>query len=269
MNKTDRFLIIGHRGAAAYAHENTIASLEEAISRHADMVEFDVRGTADGILVLHHDRTIKTEIGRRPVSKLSFNQLQEAARLNGFAVAKFADIVKRFGPTIPVNIEIKVRGFAPEIVSILEKYRPAYPPVISSFFPWVLGRVKTLNGTLATGLIVGREQAHRFGFLGRPMLKLLAQNIGISSLHLQDSIIDSRKVKSAHDLGMRLFAWTVDDEQRMRALIGLGVDGIITNRPDLLYGVCVQMSSEKTPLIRKARDEEGKFVYAGSRGEST
>jgi len=263
MEKPTGFFNIGHRGAAAYAHENTISSLEEAISRQADMVEFDVRGTADGVLVLFHDRTIKTELGRRPVSKLSYDQLQIAARQNGFAIAEFADIIRRFGPRIPMNIEIKVRGFVPEIVAVLEKYQPAYPPVLSSFFPWVLARIKALNRTLDTGLIIGKDQVHRFGFLKRPVLKLLAQNIGTGSLHLQDSIIDSRITKSVHDLGMRLLAWTVDHEDRMRALIGLGVDGIITNRPDLLYGVCAKMASEKIPIIRKARDGVGKFVYTG------
>ncbi len=261
MGKSIRFLNIGHRGAAAYARENTIASFEEAISRNADMIEYDVRRTADGVLVVYHDRTIRTGWGRGPISKLSFEQVQEAARTFGFSVNKFADVMKRFGAKIPMNIEIKARGFESEVLTTLEKAPPAFPPVVSSFLPWVVGQLKDLHKDLATGLIIGREQTYKFGFLSRPILKTLTQGLGINSLHLQESIIDSRTVKKAHDLGLKIYAWTVDDEFKMRELIELRVDGIITNRPDALHTVCRELAAEKQPAIRRVSGGMGKYAF--------
>jgi glycerophosphoryl diester phosphodiesterase len=261
MEKTARFLNIGHRGAAAYAKENTIASFEEAIIRHADMIEFDVRRTSDGVLVVFHDRTIKTAWGRSPVSRLTFQSVQEAARVYGFTVARFIDVVKRFGDRISMNIEIKARGFEHEVVEILTKHPIAFQPVLSSFFPWVVGRVNALESSINTGLIIGKEQTYRFGFLGKPVIKPLAHNLGIASMHLQESIIDSRIPNRIHDLGLKIYAWTVDDEDRMRELVGLGVDGIITNRPDVLNAVCLELAVGKKSVFRKVSSGVGRFAY--------
>jgi len=258
---TGRVLNIGHRGAAAYAHENTIPSLEEAISRHADMAEFDVRRTADGALILFHDRGIQTPKGRKPVSKLSFDIIQKAAKANGYSVPRFVDVLRQFGSKIAMNIEIKARGFESEIIALLKQYPPSFPPIISSFYPWVVWKLKVSGKPFSTGLIIGREQTYRFAFLTRPILRPLAQKMGIGSIHLQESIVNSRLVKIAHDAGLRLHVWTVDEENRMRELLNLGVDGIITNTPDRLHAVCLEMSGEKKPMLRKVAGEVGKFEY--------
>jgi glycerophosphoryl diester phosphodiesterase len=261
-----KFINIGHRGAAAYARENTKRSFEEAIARQADMIEYDVRRTADGTLVLFHDRTIRTPWGRRPVSKLNFDDMLESARIFGVDVARFEDIVKSFGSRIPMNVEIKARGFEEAVVEVLRRHPPKYLPTISSFFPWVVGRIKELNGNLATGLIIGKEQAYKFSFLNKLVLKRIAQNIGLKSMHLQESIVNARVIKRLNELGLKIFVWTVDDEDRMRELIELGVDGIITNKPDILYRLCLEMSGGPRPLMRKIASDFGRFAYVESAG---
>jgi glycerophosphoryl diester phosphodiesterase len=259
MEKKANFLNIGHRGAAAYARENTMESIEKAISLKADMVEIDIRRTADGKLVLFHDRTIKTEWGRRPVSVLSLGDLNRSARSEGYEIPTLAEVIHTF--KIPFDIEIKARGFEAELAKLLRKGRVPNGTIVSSFFPWVVSRIKRLDADINTGLIVGQDRLYRMGLSNRPLLKRIVANLVISSMHLQDSIVNARNCDRYSKLGLRVYAWTVDDERRMRELIALGVDGIITIKQDLLYDVCHSMTGSGRPALKKTTRHVPGFTY--------
>jgi glycerophosphoryl diester phosphodiesterase len=257
------FYNIGHRGAAAYQPENTVASLEEAIIRRADMIEFDIRRTADGLIVLFHNRDIKSRSGqRRAISKMNFAELAEIAAADGYELAKFEDVLERFGPRIPLDIEIKVSGFEADVVRLLGIHPPAYKPTLSSFYPWVVGRLKRFDKSLSTALILGRQRVHRFKILARPAIRRLITTLGISSIHLQDTIVSPAMVDNLAGSGVTVFVWTVDDPAEMRRFLRMGVDGIITNKPDLLYQVCLEMADAREPILKKITDNIGRFAYA-------
>jgi glycerophosphoryl diester phosphodiesterase len=261
MNRSNRFLNIGHRGAAALARENTVASFRKAIACGADAIEFDVRKTIDGVLVLFHDRTITTEKGRRPVSTLTFDELTGAAALWSYTIPTLEEILRGFGDRIPMFIEIKARGFEVEVVSALKKFKPAFPPMISSFLPWIVGRIKALDENLDTGLIFGRERTYRLGLFTRPVLRRMIKSLAINSIHLEESQVNPRLVGRLVDNGLKIFVWTVDNEDSMRKLIYNRVNGIITNKPDLLRTVCSEMADSEEPILRKTAGEPGRFTY--------
>lgn len=257
-----KFYNVGHRGASAYAHENTLVSLEEAIARHADMVEFDLRQTADGIIVLYHDRGIQGTDGEiSQISQISFDELFNRAKSQNFEIAKFEDVLKSFGPRIPLNIEVKIGGFEKEIIRLLRTYPPAFEPTLSSFLPWVVIRLKKL-GNFKTALIIGEGRIHKLNILERRIARGLARYLGISSIHLQDCITSQAALTNLVQAGLSVFIWTVDDPDQMRRFLKMGVDGIITNKPDLLYEVCLEMAGSNEPILKKVDNNSGRFVYA-------
>ena len=258
-----KFVNVGHRGAAAYSHENTLASLEEGILRHADMLEFDVRKTADGILVLYHNWTVKTISGnRKSISKIAYPELREAALSRGFQLATFEEVLRSFGLRIPLNIEIKADGYEADVIKMMLKYPLAYNPTLSSFFPWVIRRIKIFNSDIRTALILGQERIIRLNVMARPVIDRLVTTLGIDAIHLQEAIATASVIDKLSRLGVTVFVWTVDDPDRIRKLLRIGVDGIITNRSDVLYDICLEMANAREPILRRINGPIGKFAYA-------
>ena len=257
-----KFYNVGHRGASAYAHENTVVSLEEAIARQADIVEFDLRQTVDGVIVLSHDRGIQGADGElSQISQINFDELSTRAKSHDFEIAKFEDVLKSFGPRIPLNIEIKLSGFEKEVIRLLKEYPPAYEPTLSSFLPWVVIRLKKL-GNFKTALIIGEGRIHKLNILERRIARMLARYLGISSIHLQDSVTSQAALTNLIRAGLSVFIWTVDNPDQMRRFLTMGVDGIITNKPDLLYKVCLEITDSNEPILKKVDNNSGRFVYA-------
>jgi glycerophosphoryl diester phosphodiesterase len=256
-------LNVGHRGAAAYAPENTAASFDMAIKCRADMIEFDLRRIADGNIVLFHDRYFRLQSGdRKAVSKARFAEMERYAARNNFKIATFEEILRRYGQMIPMNIEIKIGGLEREIVSLVRRFPPAFSPTISSFYPWILNRIRHIDDDIRTALIVGQNGIN---LLAKPMLGKLIASLDISAVHLQNSIISKSLLTSLRRARIAIAVWTVDKPEEMKKMIRLGVDNIITNKPDLLYDVCLEMTRGEKPLLIQTNRSIGRFVYS-SRG---
>ncbi|MGI9648676.1 MAG: glycerophosphodiester phosphodiesterase [Acidimicrobiia bacterium] len=224
----DRFLILGHRGASAHAPENTISAFRLAAEQGADGVELDVRRTADGELVVHHDAFIAEG------DAIIDHTLNELAGLAP-AVVGFADAMAACEGLL-VNIEIKNSPADPDFDAgelVAERVTEwvttngwADRVIVSSFNPATVDRVKALNHGLATGRLIlpgvdaGRELvfAHQQGHQAiHPHLSSLAHPEALMEL--------------ADGLGMWVVAWTVDDVAAIRSLRDAGLTGVITNDP--------------------------------------
>lgn len=230
-----RILNIAHRGASAYAHENTFEAIEKAIELGADMVEFDLRRTADGVIVLWHDKNVLDHSGKLvPVSNISINDLDLLARGSGFHLARFEEVLKEFGSKIALDIEIKTGGFEEEVVYLLKKHAPVFPPVVSSFHAGVIRRIKTLDRSLKTALVLGNNMVYKSRYFGRAIIRYLALSSKANSVHLNIGIVSASVINELTDLGFDLYIWTVNDRQIMENLINMGVAGIVTDKPDLL-----------------------------------
>ncbi len=225
---TDPFLVFGHRGASAHAIENSVAAFQLAADQGADGVELDVRRTADGILIVHHDAAIA---GLGPIVESSWEELRRHAP----TVATFAQAMAACEGLI-VNVEIKNSpmdpdfdsddGVAAEVVEWVIGNEWADRVVISSFNPATVDRARQLSGRVATGqLIDPRADAAQ--------QLLVAHQRGHRALHPHiTSLTNTPELASiANGLGMWLFAWTVDDPETIRALRDAGVTGVITNDP--------------------------------------
>ncbi len=258
-----RFLNIGHRGACAYAPENTAASIEEAISRNADMVEFDLRQTSDDVIVLFHDRTVVTGTGKRmPVSRISYSELYDIAAAAGYRLSTFEEILREFGSRIPLDIEIKVRGFEEEVIHLLKRYPPAFEPVISSFISGVIGRIRKLDPSTKTALVLGYSRVPYLNIFARHAVNRLISRVEVDSVHLHRSLVSKRILGKLFATGVKVYVWTVNKPDEMMRLLEAGVDGIITDTPDVLYDICGKMAESQEPVLSRSEISENRFFYS-------
>lgn len=253
-------VVLAHRGAAAYAPENTLESFALALEMGADILELDVHATSDHTVVVIHDETIdRTSDGMGRVAALTLAELRlydfghafspdggatHPYRARGVLVPTLDEVLGRF-PGARVNIEIKQT--VPDILDLVWQVvrdRSAEDRVLITAPPEVIARWSRLSAG-RTALAVDGDAARRF--VGSVVAKVdviyrpdadvlqfpLLWKVGFTTIRLDTPEIISR----AHALGLRIDYWTIDDELTMRRLFRLGADAITTNRPDLAVKV--------------------------------
>ena len=234
-------LNFAHRGASHDAPQNTLAAFRLAREMGADGVELDVQASKDGEAVVIHDFTVDaTTDGQGAVKDKTLAELKELdagswfdARFAGERIPTLEEVLVGVGHQLLLNIELKTKAFAntdlvAEMVRLIEDHNLVHRAIVSSFSPFALRRVKRLNHRIATGLIYSFDlPAH----LIRALFLLLAD---ADALHPEKHLVTQKYMDWAKERGYRVNAWTVDEPAEMERLIALGVDGIITNRPDVL-----------------------------------
>lgn len=224
-----RVAVIAHRGASRARRENTLAAFEHARELGADMVELDVRRSADGRLVVHHDARLADG---RALVELRRAELPDP-------VPELADALRACAG-MAVNIEIKNAPGEPDhdptgalarAVAELAA-RPEHAAqglLVSSFDAMTLQVVRAVNPALPTAWLT--FDTDRAAALAR------CRADGHVAWHPFDATVDRAALAEAHAAGLAVNVWTVDDPDRMRALIELGVDGLCTNVPDVARAV--------------------------------
>lgn len=213
--------VIGHRGASADWPENTIAAFRGARAQGADWVELDVRSTSDGRLVVLHDAHLPD--GRAVAATTREEIPSEVPTL-----AAALDACAPMG----VNVEIKhdpgEPGFHEDrrIVEMTAEVVAAcaVPVLVSSFDLGVIDRWRERLPEVDTAYLVFDPRS------GLDAVEVCVRN-GHRALHPWDPCVDRALVDAAHDAGIELNVWTVDDPDRIRELAAWGVDGIVTNVP--------------------------------------
>jgi glycerophosphoryl diester phosphodiesterase len=228
-------LVVGHRGASAYLPDNTLESFRQAIADNADMIELDVRKTADGELVLYHDWYLDSEFGvSKPAALSTFDELAAYCLTRGIRLTTLDEVLAEFATKIPLNIELKAGGYEQDVLAVLSRYNMSAGFVLSSFFPWVILKLKSLDNGVKTGWIVGQEQVLFLNQFGGPPVELLFGLMKAESVHLHYKIITAGLVRHFHERGFSVQAWTVDNIEITKKLIDYGIDAIITNKPGQL-----------------------------------
>lgn len=223
-------LIIGHRGASAEAPENTLAAFGLALEQGAAGVEFDVRLSADGNVVVIHDATVeRTTNGRGQVSQMRASELRALDAGMGQPVPTLDDVFEAFGPSMLYNVELKVgglwdKGLEGAAAERIEAHHLQNHVVVSSFDPMAVRRARRqLPATTMTGFLWMNG-----GIVPRVM-RTVASNAEAD--HPYYPLVDEAYMAWARERQLRVHVWTVDDAQEARRLAALGVHALITNRP--------------------------------------
>ncbi|HMQ31750.1 MAG TPA: glycerophosphodiester phosphodiesterase [Chloroflexaceae bacterium] len=228
-------LIIAHRGASAYAPENTMAAFELARRQGADMIELDVQPTADGRLAVFHDDTTERWDGRpRPVAACS---LAELGRLDigGERVPALEEALAFAAETgIALNVELKAAGTATRCAALVREHGVVERVIVSSFLAVALQELRVAAPEVRRAYLMGTD-TRRPDVRARELWPFLAlQAVGAAAWHpYHDLPLLDRVIPLARRAGYQVNVWTVDDPARMRGLAAIGATGIITNRPDV------------------------------------
>jgi len=227
------FRLVGHRGAAALAPENTLPSFAKAYECGATAIEFDVRLTRDSVPVIFHDESLERLTGvEARLRDLSFRELRELKVLGEAQVPTLEEVLEFASGKLAVDVELKEPGAEKEVVRLLGRYCLEEESLITSFFPEILSRVRELAPDLRLGVLLERWDEKYLDIARRVGAHAILPNY----TSLTPDVVDTIKRE-----GFALIVWTVNDPRDAARLLRQGVDGIITDDPYRLRSVVRQL----------------------------
>jgi glycerophosphoryl diester phosphodiesterase len=222
-------LIIGHRGAAGLAPENTLESLEAGYEAGADMLEIDIRLTRDKVLVMVHDaHTYRTHKKLSLISRRTYSQLLDIT--NG-DIVRLDEVLDMYFGRVMLNIEIKNKGTGEALVKLLTKHYISSPSdwqklIISGFWPLELLKVRKLSEDAQLSLI---QAENPFAFIAyQKALRLTAVGFYWRNTN-------KLAVEIAKRLDLFTYVYTVNSAKSIPKLEAKGIDGVVTDYPDKIY----------------------------------
>jgi glycerophosphoryl diester phosphodiesterase len=234
-----RPLVLGHRGASHAAPQNTLAAFRKAADVGADGIELDVHLSRDGVPVVIHNNSVgATTDGTGLVRELTLVQLKALdagarfdapdsdASFAGERIPTLEEVLAEVGARVLVNIELKAGqtvALVSAVVDLVRRMGMADRVWFSSFKPYALYRAHASAPEIPCGLLYGPLN---------PGTLLLRPFTPHEALHPYKDLLTKRSVHRAHQRGLRVFTWTLDDPVVARKFATWGVDGIITNEPE-------------------------------------
>jgi glycerophosphoryl diester phosphodiesterase len=219
-----RVLRIGHRGAAGHAPENTLAAIQKGIALGVDFVEFDVRRTADSVLVVLHDETVnRTTNGKGRVDRLSLQEVKKFNAGNGEHIPTLEEVLNVAAGEAGLMLELKVKGVAQQTVDVVREAGFRDPVIYASFLHDELKHVRTADP--------GASLMVLFGGLSRASVAR-AINYGSSYVGLRYDKATRPLVDAFHRADLLVFVYTADAPSDIKHALSLDVDGVISNFPE-------------------------------------
>jgi glycerophosphoryl diester phosphodiesterase len=265
-----RVIAYAHQGGAWEGPSSTLYAIRSALDAGATAIELDVHATADGKLVVCHDPTVdRTTNGAGNIAELSWERLRtldnaywwapgadvspglepdrypyrgRAPEDRRFRIALLEEVLDAF-PGVVLNLDIKqtapaVVPYEQALAALLRRFSRADDVIVASFldvatdaFSTFAPEIPTSAGTLA---VAGFFQAVQARETPAPMRHVALQ---VPARYGELTLVDRRFVDVAHEEGLAVHVWTIEEEPEMEALCALGVDGIITDRPTALATV--------------------------------
>lgn len=265
-------LLVAHRGGSRLAPENTLDAFRSAVSDwDADMLEMDVRLTRDGEVVVIHDPSVdRTTDGSGLVASFTLAELQsldagygftdpEGAatfRGRGVRVPRFEDVLREL-PGVRLNVEAKESRVAAPLVEIVRRHGAEERVLVAAEHERNRRSVRGYPGPWGAS----RRQAFRFWVLhrlpGGGLYTPEADILQVPETYAGRRVVTPAFVLEAHRRNLPVQVWTVDDPADMRRLLSWGVDGIQTDRPDLLAAVLHEMFGRPLPPGLSAASRSG------------
>lgn len=233
-----RPIIFAHRGASAYAPENTLSAFELALRQGADAIELDAKLTADGHVVVIHDQTVdRTTEGSGRVKDMRLADLRKLDAgshfdfaFRGEKIPTLEEVLKAVGQLTYTNIELTNYGsmtdsLPEKVAALVGRLKLNKRVIFSSFNPLALFRIRRILPDVPIGLLAlpGKSGGWARTWPGRLL--------SYQALHPDQSDVTPELVEKAHRRGKAVFVYTVNKTTDMRRLFDAGVDGIFTDDP--------------------------------------
>jgi glycerophosphoryl diester phosphodiesterase len=245
--------VFAHRGGCDLGPENTIAAFDLGMAAKADGLELDVHLSADGVVVVHHDKTLdRTTDASGPVAAKDADELARVDagyrfarggafpfRGQGIGVPRLADVLRRYRG-VPTIIEIKVytRAMGEAVAQEVRRADALDYVCVAGFgLPSAQAARAALPGVPASACHAEVRLAVYRSWLRWPVRRAAYHTYQVPESAEGTRIVSPRFIRHAHHAGLKVQVWTVDEADDMRRLLGWGVDGLISNRPDVAVGV--------------------------------
>jgi glycerophosphoryl diester phosphodiesterase len=255
--------VFGHRGAAGLAPENTLPSFALALALGCDILELDVRGTHDGMVVVFHDETLeRTTNGSGPISDRSLAQLESldagyhftrdgrdfAYRGHGLRIPTFEAVLRAF-PLAYCNVEIKQDDppMVEEVIAVVRKLNAEHRVLLAAEHDAIMKRIRLHAEEIATSACTGEVADFVNRFRNRELgdYKPVSRALQIPARYGDVQLVTADSVAAAHRVGLEVHVWTINDPEEMSQLLHAGVDGIISDLPGLARVVVDQHARAK------------------------
>ncbi|MBI2147476.1 hypothetical protein HYU19_03280 [Candidatus Woesearchaeota archaeon] len=217
---------IGHRGAMGYAPENTLSSVKKAMELGVDMIEIDIVTCKSGELLVFHDEhlNIKTNGVGRLIDK-TYNEIRKFLVHDKEKIPTLEEVFKLVQGKVPLMLDIKSKNIARRLVVLISRYQLEGSVIISAFRPSIIKEVKALHPEIKTSLNM------RF----RPLsLSWFARRHQLDYLKPHKRLVSASFMETAKELGLPVYVWTLNQEEEIKHYKSLGVDGIISDYPDMI-----------------------------------
>ena len=250
-------LAFAHRGGAYHPDleglENTLQAFRHAVDLGYGYLETDVHATKDGVLLAFHDTVLdRVTDARGAIAESTYAEVQRALIGGSEPVPTLAELFDEF-PDARFNIDLKAPGAVAPLVSFIDE-RAAWDRVcVGSFSGRRLRRFRRLSrGRVATSASPGEVAAYRL--LPSPVARVVTGLPGLGRPHVLQvphragrlTIVTPGLVHRAHRAGVQVHVWTIDDPDEMKVLIDRGVDGLMTDRTDILRAVLTESGRWRT-----------------------
>jgi glycerophosphoryl diester phosphodiesterase len=230
-------IAMAHRGGAGDWPENTMPAFEAAVRLGYRYVETDVHVTADGVLLAFHDERLDRVTDQRGlIRELTYAQVKRARVAGSEPIPLLTDILAAW-PDLRVNIDPKHDSAVEPLAAVLADANALDRVCIGSFSDRRLTRLRQRFGPrLCTSLGPKGVARLRAASFGAPSGRFDANCVQVP-VGRRVRLVDDRFIQTAHGRGLAVHVWTIDDPAEMHALLDLGVDGIMTDRPAVLRQV--------------------------------
>jgi glycerophosphoryl diester phosphodiesterase len=227
-------LVIAHRGSSGELPENTLSAFERAVEQQADMIETDLHLSRDGVIVIHHDASLRRLGVEGEISDLLASELTALNVAPGRTIAEkmptLQEVLDRFGERMSFNLELKGRldntpyaGLEEQALAAVVERGLLSRMLFSSFDHRILGRLRSLSQDARLGLLVSPRAP--VAIFER------AERLSAEAIHPEVGLVTDRLVAEAHDVGRCVYPYTANEPSEIARLLDCGVDGIITNFP--------------------------------------
>lgn len=242
IDKSQKPVIIAHRGASGVAPENTMAAIQKALEAKADWIEIDIYATRDEALVLMHDKTVdRTTNGKGLITDLTLYEVKKLDAGSWFDKSYRGEQVPTLGEVllfvkgrVKLLIEVKKggNGLEKNLVKLIQKYKASDWCIVQSFDPAVVKEVKRLAPEIPVHqLVVGNLTLLPLHYTTSLQTGRITQYDQVEAINPNIWFTTAGLVAHLHARKQKVHVWTVNNLQEIPTLVAMGVDGIITNYP--------------------------------------
>lgn len=247
--------VISHRGSNRIAPQNTLPAFRKSIQYGADGFETDVHLTLDGVPVIHHNYDInKTSNGKGKITSMTLESLKELEFGSYFhhsyrgtkmpTLDEFLTLTGTAGLKV-LNIEIKPPqngdySVVGKVIEAVKAHGQFDSLLISSFDSQVLVKSKEVDEDCKTAILYGPNKIEGLKFFKHTIE--IAESIGVDAIHPHKIYLSEKYISDAHDAGLEVNSWTLNSEREIRRAVNWGIDGVITDLPNVAKKVISELN---------------------------